>query len=123
VFLLNRPRIDVIYAESLTLVEGDWEGDWEGRVPRMRTVLKHMEGERGGGNGGWGVDDIREDMTLTRNAQEWEIGNFRGSSTCPGGILSLKFLSSEPNTEAFHHQQSVCILHCIVVVLDLRVLQ
>jgi hypothetical protein len=46
----------------------------------MRTVLKHMEGERGGGNGGWGVDDIREDMTLTRS------GNFRGSSTRPGGI-------------------------------------
>jgi hypothetical protein len=114
VFLLNRLRIDVIYAESLTLAKCNWEG----KVPRMRTVLKHMEGERGGGDGGWGVDDIREDMTLTRSAQAWEIGNFRGSSTRPGGILSLKFLSSELNTEAFHHQQSVGILHCIIVVIS-----
>jgi hypothetical protein len=39
----------------------------------MRTVLKHMEGERGGGDGGWGVDDIREDMTMTRN--DTGVGN------------------------------------------------
>jgi hypothetical protein len=77
VFLLNRPSIDGIYGESLTL--GDC--NWEGRVPRMRTVLKHMEGERGGDDGGWGVDDIREDMTLARSdagVGNWEISRIVG---------------------------------------------
>jgi hypothetical protein len=69
VFLLNRPSIDGIDGGSLTLVDCNWDV----RVPRMRTVLKHMEGERGGGDGGWGVDDIREDMTMTRS--DTGVGN------------------------------------------------
>lgn len=39
-----------------------------GDVPRIRTVLKQIVGEWGGGDGGWGVDDIREDMVTMESS-------------------------------------------------------